>query len=148
MYCEAVGRARRDKTPKKNYFTFQTIFGIILGRAERTLEWKSFTTHTLRFFFFFFCGTNAERGGGGGRAQPLSERGERRSVRGIFCLADFHLQSGDVTFVCGNEIAWQQTVDYIILLPSSLPYFLPSFPFFFCHLLSPAPETSLSPGIT
>lgn len=49
-------------------------------------------------------------------AQPLSERGERQSVRGIFCLADFHLQSGDVTFVCGNEIARQQTVGYIIPL--------------------------------
>lgn len=44
-------------------------------------------------------------------------------MRGIFCLADFHLQSGDVTFVCGNEIARQQTLGYIIPLPSlfSLP---------------------------
>lgn len=37
-------------------------------------------------------------------------------MRGIFCLADFHLQSADVTFVCGNEIAQQQTVGYIIPL--------------------------------
>lgn len=50
-------------------------------------------------------------------AQPLSERGERQSVRLRFCLADFHLQSGDVTFVCGNEIARQQTAGYIIPLP-------------------------------
>lgn len=35
-------------------------------------------------------------------------------MRGIFRLTDFHLQSGDVTFVCGNEIALQQTVGYII----------------------------------
>ena len=74
MYCEAVGRARRDKTPKKNYFTFQTIFGIILGRAERTLEWKSFTTHTLRFsFLFFFESISQPWGGGGEHSHYLKE---------------------------------------------------------------------------
>lgn len=62
------------------------------------------------------------------RVQLLSERGERQSVRGIFCLADFHLQSGDVTFVCGNEIARQQTLGYIIpLLGCFFLFFLISF---------------------
>lgn len=58
-------------------------------------------------------------------------------MRGIFCLADFHLQSGDVTFVCGNEIARQQTVGYIILL-LSFP-FLSSFicGFFLTLFISP-----------
>lgn len=68
--------------------------------------------------FFFFCQSQdlEKKEKEIIRAQLLSERGERQSVRGIFCLADFHLQSGNVTFVCGNEIARQQTVGYIILL--------------------------------
>lgn len=52
-------------------------------------------------------------------------------MRGIFRLTDFHLQSGDVTFVWGNEIALQQTVGYII--PSQAHILLPFFFFFFLY---------------
>lgn len=58
-------------------------------------------------------------------------------MRGIFCLADFHLQSGDVTFVCGNEIARQQTEGYIILLLSFLFAIFYMWLFFLTLFISP-----------
>lgn len=80
---------------------------------------------------------------------PIISRRGRQSVRGIFRLTDFHLQSGNVTFVWGNEIALQQTVGYII--PSRAHTLLFSFFFFssfisgfFSHCSS-APETQKKP---
>lgn len=106
--------------------SFRGIFGLTFGRLDTHLNGFSFTTHALAVLGFFLCVNlrNVEKKEEIIRAQPLSERGERQSVRGIFCLADFHLQSGDVTFVCGNEIPRQQTLGYIIPL---LGFFFISF---------------------
>lgn len=73
-----------------------------------TLEWISFTPHTLLSLSRSCVYRNNVH------APIIWSRG-RRSVRGIFRLTDFHLQSSDVTFVWGNEIALQQTVGYIML---------------------------------
>lgn len=82
---------------------------------------------------------------------PIISRRGRRSVRGIFRLTDFHLQSGDVTFVWGNEIALQQTVGYII--PSrahilfSLSFFLlPPLSAAFSHIVHQPPRHKKSPS--
>lgn len=110
--------------------------------ATHTLEWISFTTHTLAFFFFLKSILCLYRNN---MHAPIISRRGCQSVRGIFRLTDFHLQSGDVTFVLGNEIAVQQTVGYII--PSSVHILLSLFFFplsficgFFSHCSS-APET-------
>lgn len=93
--------------------SFRRIFGITLGRLDTHLNgFPLRLTLAVLFFVNLRTAKKKERI----CMQPLSEIGERQSVRGIFCLADFHLQSGDVTFVCGNEIAQQQTVSYIIPL--------------------------------
>lgn len=84
------------------------------------------------FFFFFLSRSCVYRNSV--HAPIISRRG-RQSVRGIFRLTDFHLQSGDVTFVWGNEIALQQTVGYIILSPPHI-------------LLSSSPPPSSSPFIS
>ena len=68
--------------------------------------------HLLRTHLFFFLSRSCVYRNNV-HAPIISRRG-RQSVRGIFRLTDFHLQSGDVTFVWGNEIALQQTVGYII----------------------------------
>ncbi len=73
---------------------------------------------------------------------PIIPRRGHQSVRGIFRLTDFHLQSGNVTFVWGNEIALQQTVGYIILsrVHILLPFsFFPPLSAAFSHIVHQPP---------
>lgn len=93
------------------------------GYRSHTHKRISFTSHILLFFPSRSCVYRNNV-----HAPIISRRG-RQSVRGISRLTDFHLQSGDVTFVWGNEIALQQTVGYII--PSQ------------AHILPPPPSTPL-----
>lgn len=98
-------------------------------------EFHLLPTHSLFFFFYslflqvdlvsteIMC------------TRPLSGEGARQSVRGIFCLTGFHLQSGDVTFVWGNEIAPQQ---------DNRGYIIPGRP----HILPPQTLRSSAPTTT
>lgn len=110
-YCEAIGCMLHDGSPPIILYIpvriLRNAWRVGYRSHTHILEWISFTTHTQPFLSRSCVYRNNVHA-------PIISRRGRQSVRGIFRLTDFHLQSGDVTFVWGNEIALQQTVGYII----------------------------------
>lgn len=142
LYCEAAGCVLQGKTPT-NHFTFQRIFGIILGRLDAHMNGFHLWL-TLLLFFFFLVNLKTTKMW----AAIIWKRGATEH--------EGHLLPGWLSFTkwrCYFCVwKWDSTAaDSGLHYPSPFP-FLPSFITGFFSHCSSTPETdkkekSLSPRI-